>query len=95
MASPDKETHAFVLRFWREPRTLKGSEPIWRGVIEHVPSGQRRYEKDLNELMLFVIYHLQKIGVVLSWRRRLRVWWWSGSIDNSELPVKRNPQHNE
>ena len=87
MASPDEETHAFILRFWREPRTLEGSEPVWRGVIEHVPTGRRHYVKDLNELVLFVISYVREMGVALGWRWRLWAWWQLRHVDGLELPL--------
>jgi hypothetical protein len=34
-------THVFVVRFWSEPREVEHASRVWRGVIEHVPSGER------------------------------------------------------
>ncbi len=82
MALPDEKTSAFILRFWREPRTLEGANPIWRGMIEHVPTGQQRYVKELDELGLFIISHLREMGIVLSWRWRLWAWWQTRCLRN-------------
>ena len=54
MKSFEENTHAFVVRVWLEPRELEGAQPEWRGVIEHVPSGERLYIKDLEEVVSFI-----------------------------------------
>jgi hypothetical protein len=52
--------HTFIARFWLEPRELKGKKPIWRGMIEHVASGQRKYLEDLEEIKNFIWSLLHK-----------------------------------
>jgi hypothetical protein len=56
-------SHTFIARFWLEPREIKGAKPIWRGVVEHVASGQRRYLEDLDEVKAFIAVHLKGTGV--------------------------------
>lgn len=55
----------FIVRIWREPREIEGAGPEWRGVIEHVGSGERRYLKDLGEITAFVAPRLEEMGVKL------------------------------
>ena len=56
---PDQDTsHTFIARFWLERREIKGAKPIWRGVVEHVSSGKRRYLEDLDEIKVFISEHL-------------------------------------
>ena len=55
-------SHTFIARFWLEPREIKDAKPIWRGVVEHVASGQRRYLEDLDEVKAFIIVHLEDTG---------------------------------
>jgi hypothetical protein len=50
----EANTHVFILRFWLEPREIEGAEPEWRGVIEHVESGERRYFRNLEVMLSFV-----------------------------------------
>jgi hypothetical protein len=50
-------TQVFILRVWRETREIEGAAPEWRGVIEHVPSGERRYFKNLDELVDLMLLH--------------------------------------
>ena len=50
----EDNSHAFIVRFWLEPREIEGTEPQWRGVIEHVESGRVIALKDLNEIKAFI-----------------------------------------
>jgi hypothetical protein len=60
MVNQSQDTsHTFIARFWLEPREIKDAKPIWRGVVEHVASGQRRYLEDLDEVKAFIAVHLQ------------------------------------
>ncbi len=49
-------TATFVVRFWRE---WSAGEPLWRGRIEHVQSGQAVSFRDIEGLLEF----LQRFGV--------------------------------
>jgi len=49
------DTHAFIVRVWRESRELAGVPAPWRGSVEHVPEGERRYLRDANEIVGFVL----------------------------------------
>jgi hypothetical protein len=59
MSNIQDNSHTFIARFWLEPREIKNAKPIWRGVVEHVASGQRRYLRDLDEVKAFVASYLQ------------------------------------
>ena len=61
MKSFCKETHSFVLRCWREPRELEAAESVWRGEVEHVPTGKRIYCKNFEELKGFLASYLPEI----------------------------------
>jgi hypothetical protein len=56
-------SHTFIARFWLEKREIKNAKPIWRGVVEHVASGQRRYLQDLNEIKTFISSQLNENGI--------------------------------
>jgi len=58
-------THAFIVRFWLEPREIKDAMPIWRGMIKHVPSGRRLYLKKFDEIVPFIESHLNSVRVKL------------------------------
>lgn len=68
----EDDTHVFIARIWLERRAIKGAPTVWRGMIEHVPSGERHYLKDLDDLTTFIMPYLASLGVKpkLSWRVR-------------------------
>jgi putative component of toxin-antitoxin plasmid stabilization module len=60
--SADETTHAFIVRIWVEHGLRKDAEPIWRGVIEHVGSGERAYFDKLEQIALHVIPYIESMG---------------------------------
>jgi hypothetical protein len=50
MPTTNPSVFAFILRFWPEHREIDGAVPVWRGVIEHVPTGERQYFEKVDEL---------------------------------------------
>jgi hypothetical protein len=74
MTLSEEHEQVFIVRVWREPRDIQGVEPTWRGVVEHVGTGERRYLTDLGELALFIGPHLDKMGVRPQRRSRVATW---------------------
>lgn len=70
----EDNTHVFIFRIWLERRELPETAPEWRGMIEHLPSGQRRYVKKLPEVTAFVALYLEKEGVALNPYERVQQW---------------------
>ena len=70
----EENTHVFIVRVWREPREIEGAISEWRGVVEHVPSKQRRYVKDLDEITTFMVSYLGQVGVRPEAGGRIRQW---------------------
>lgn len=71
----EANTQVFIVRVWLEPRSSPDAPPEWRGVIEHAPTRERRYIKDLNDLSAFIAVYLEHMGVKIkrgSWLRRPR-----------------------
>jgi hypothetical protein len=64
----------FILRIWREAREIEGAPPQWRGMIEHVPSGERRSVQTLDSISAFIVPYLIGMGVRLEIRWRVRRW---------------------
>ena len=58
MKSIEEHANSFVIRIWREPREVRGSDPEWRGRIEHVQSGERMYFLSFDKLIEFMTSHL-------------------------------------
>jgi hypothetical protein len=61
MMSFETETQVFVVRFWLETREIEGKKRIWRGVIEHLASGNRRYVKKPQEIISFLEQYRGKL----------------------------------
>jgi hypothetical protein len=74
MTSFEDNTHVFIVRIWLEPREIEGTSAKWRGVIEHVPSGERRYVQDLDDIIASIVPYLGEMGVRPSLGQRLRQW---------------------
>ena len=56
-------TQVFIVRVWLETREIKDAPVQWRGVVEHVPSGERHYFTDLNDIKAFVGSFLEDLGI--------------------------------
>ena len=52
-------THVFVVRLWQEPREIEGAPPEWRGMIEHVSSGDRRYFRELEDITSIIPTYIE------------------------------------
>jgi hypothetical protein len=79
MNSSEKNRQVFIVRIWREAREIEGRLPEWRGMIESVQSGERRYVRNLTDIIAFIAPYLHRMGVRLDrnggvwrWLRRLR-----------------------
>lgn len=91
MRSFEENTHVFIIRIWREPREIAGARPEWRGMIEHTPSGERRYVRDLDDLSAFIATYLAEMGVTLSLCWRLRQWLKRGRKGRPQRPNHDRP----
>ncbi|HEX9990078.1 MAG TPA: hypothetical protein VGE45_16595 [Chloroflexia bacterium] len=58
----ERQTHAFIVRLWTEPRESRETNVEWRGSVEHVPTGERRYVNNLDAITLFLASFLKKMG---------------------------------
>lgn len=65
----EESNHAFIIRIWKENREIEGASPNWRGVIEHVPSGEKRYVQGLTQIITFIVPYFQEAGL------KTDVWW--------------------
>lgn len=61
--------HAFIIRIWCEPREIEGASSKWRGVIEHVLTGERYYFQNLDDILTFLVFYLEQMNV------RVELWW--------------------
>jgi hypothetical protein len=56
-------TASFILRIWREPGELGEAGSEWRGSIEHVGSGRRKFFRELDVILKFLRPHIEAIGI--------------------------------
>ena len=68
----EAHTHSFVIKLWLEETADEAERSVWRGHIDHVPSGKRRYIANLEDVPLFMMPYLQEMQVEtgLCWRMR-------------------------
>ncbi len=54
MSSLDERSHTFVVRIWEERRDLANATPTWRGRVDEVRTGSRRYFTTLEDLVSYL-----------------------------------------
>ncbi len=53
----ESKVHSFIVKLWLEGET---NELVWHGHITHVPSGARRYFKQLSDITDFVAEYIDR-----------------------------------
>lgn len=66
--------HSFIVKIWLEETVEEAGQATWRGVITHIPGGEQRYVKDLEEVLDLIKFYLEKAGVQFNLRWRVRRW---------------------
>lgn len=74
MDSLEPDSQSFIVKVWVEDSAGQDDRGVWHGHITHVPSHERRYLKDLDEIADFIAPHLEEMGVNPGTRWRLRRW---------------------
>ena len=74
----ESQVHSFIVKLWLESVAEDARRAVWQGHITHVPSGERRYFRDLGEIRSFIEPYLAAGGVepdgrVRRWLRRWRM----------------------
>jgi hypothetical protein len=75
MDLPECYTHSFIVKIWLEVTAEEAERATWRGHVTHVPSGERRYVKDLDDITAFILSYLTGMGVDLGLASQPRSWW--------------------
>lgn len=70
----ESTTQSFIVKVWVEDSAEEGGQGVWHGHITQVPSGKRRYLKNLAEIQDFIAPHLEDMGVKLGKRWRIMFW---------------------
>jgi hypothetical protein len=63
VAIPSRISFILKIRVEQPDEKANGAYPDWRGQITHIPSGEQRYVKSLNEVTEFIQAHLATLGV--------------------------------
>lgn len=71
-ASAEFNVHSFIVKVWREEEATKNTDTIWHGHITHVPSGEKRYLKNLDEIALFIQPYLEAMGIRFGLTERIK-----------------------
>jgi hypothetical protein len=74
MEQSESHTQSFIIKIWLEETVAEDGRAIWRGHITHVPSGERRYLKQLNDVVAFIVPYLTKMGTRTSVGWRIKQW---------------------
>lgn len=70
----ESEAQSFIVKVWVEDSAGETGRGVWHGHITHVPSHERRYLKNLDEIEDFIAPHLEEMGIKLGVRWRVRRW---------------------
>ena len=71
---PDVRSHSFVVRLWIEEPGGKRGQATWRGHITNVATREKRYVKDLDDIVLVIMPCLQRVGARFNYCWRARQW---------------------
>ena len=68
MSTYETSTHPFIIKIWIEEMSHETSpgQKEWRGHITHVPSGEKRYLKSMDDIRQFIAPYLAAEGVDFS-----------------------------
>lgn len=66
--------HSFIIKVWLEETAEEAGRATWRGHVTHVPSGERRYIQNLDQVRDFIIPYLEEMGIRFRARFRVRQW---------------------
>lgn len=62
---PEANVHSFIVKLWLEEDSNRKEMGGWHGHITHVPSGKRRYLKDLREIVAFIKPYVGEVDTTL------------------------------
>ena len=70
----ESQLHSFIIKLWLEDVAEDGNQPMWGGQIKHVPGGEQRHVRNLEEITDFIKPYLESMGVELDSCARLCRW---------------------
>jgi hypothetical protein len=73
---PESKVHSFIVKLWFEDETQRKGMGGWHGHITHVPSGERRYLKELEDIVAFIRPYIGELDRTVT--SKIRRWLKSG-----------------
>lgn len=70
----EPQLHSFIIKLWLEDVTGEENRLRWGGQIKHVPGGEYRHIRDLEEITDFIKPYLESMGVEVGSFARVRRW---------------------
>ncbi len=70
----ESQMHSFIVKLWLEKGGDDTRATVWHGYITHVPSGARRYLKDLHDIVSFIKLYFGDTGAKVMQDSRARSW---------------------
>lgn len=75
----ESQVHSFIVKLWLESVAEEADRAVWHGHITHVPGGERRHFRDLDEIRDFIEPYVGDgragagVGKVKRWFKRWRL----------------------
>jgi hypothetical protein len=63
VALAEFSTHSFIIKIWLEETAEEAGRTTWCGHITHIPGGERRYLKNLEEINAVITPYLREMGI--------------------------------
>jgi hypothetical protein len=74
MDTPEAKVHSFIVKVWLEEEGDEAGSACWHGHVTHVPSGERRYLRELSDILGFIKPYVAEIGAQVTRQTRSRSW---------------------
>ena len=70
----ESQVHSFIVKLWLESVAEEADRAVWHGHITHVPGGERRHFRDLDEIRDFIEPYVEAEGAHVAGGGKVRRW---------------------
>ena len=74
MDLPEGSIHSFIVKIWLQSPSTEAVPAAWSGQITHVPGGERRSLRNIDDITSFIAPYLTAMNIRLGFRSRMRSW---------------------